>query len=47
MTKSEIPSLALQTLLQVLSWSLGANTRLLSKFHSKLKIPRRNLIKFY
>jgi hypothetical protein len=47
MTKSKIPSLALQTLFQALSWSLGANTSLLPKFHPNLKIPRRNQIKFY
>jgi hypothetical protein len=47
MTKSKIPSLALQTLFQALSWSLGANTSLFPKFHPNLKIPRRNPIKFY
>jgi hypothetical protein len=47
MTKSEIPSLALQILFQALSWSLGANTSLFPKFHSNFKIPRRNPIKFY
>jgi hypothetical protein len=30
-----------------LSWSLGANASLLSKFHPNLKIPRRNSSKFY
>jgi hypothetical protein len=47
MTKSEIPSLALQTLFQALSWLLDSNTSLLPKSHPNLKIPRRNSIKFY
>jgi hypothetical protein len=43
----KILSLNFKLFCHKLSWSLGANRSILSKFHKNLKIPRRNSIKFY